>query len=94
MASRKKSNAAPPKDSTKPRTADPSADQAAASSPDSVAKQRLETQRVGAETAASAFPFNPLKAGEHGLKGGHSPKAGQAVEPHDPIDTASTVTEN
>src|SRR5689334_18246746 len=68
-------------------------DQATANSLDDASQQRLATQRVGAEAAAAAVPFNPLKAGEHGLKGGNAPKAGSGVEPHALIDTASTVTE-
>jgi catalase len=60
---------------------------------DGAAKQKLATQQVGAELAAAAVPANPLKAGEHGLAAGHAPRAGTPVPPHDPIDTASTVTE-
>ncbi|MES2523465.1 MAG: catalase [Gemmatimonadota bacterium] len=56
--------------------------------------ERLATQKHGAQQAAAAVPYNPLKAGEHGLEQGHAPEAGAPVEPHDPIDTASTVTEH
>ena len=59
-----------------------------------VSQQRLATQKIGAETAAAAMPDNPLKAGEIGLDNGHAPQAGQPVPPHDPIDGASTVTED
>jgi len=61
---------------------------------DTEAQQRLATQKVGAQKAAAALPANPLKAGEHGLDRGHSPQPGTPVPPHDPIDTASTVTED
>jgi catalase len=61
---------------------------------DTESQQRLATQKVGAQEAAAAFPANPLKAGEHGLDGGHSPQPGTPVPPHRPIDTASTVTED
>ncbi|MDQ6681470.1 MAG: catalase, partial [Pseudomonadota bacterium] len=67
---------------------------AAARALDSVSKQRLATQKVGAQLAAAAVPVNPLKAGEHGLEAGHAPQAGKPVAPHDPIDSASTVTED
>ena len=68
--------------------------QPAARSLDGAPKQRLATQKVGAQQAAALSPFNPLKAGEHGLKAGHAPQAGQPLKPHDPIDLASTVTEH
>ncbi|MDQ6629624.1 MAG: catalase [Pseudomonadota bacterium] len=68
-------------------------DTAAAALP-TVPEQRLATQKVGAQQAAAAVPANPLKSGEFGLAGGHAPKAGQPLEPHDSIDTASTVTED
>ena len=58
------------------------------------AQQRLATQKVGAQLAVSAVPANPLKAAEFGLAHGHAPQAGQPMEPHDPIDGASTVTED
>src|SRR5580765_3064066 len=57
-------------------------------------QQRLATQKIGAQAAAMAMPANPLKAGEHGLDRGHAPKAGKPVKAHDPIDAASTVTED
>ena len=69
-------------------------DDAAAATMPTVSAQRLATQKVGAQLASAAVPANPLKAGEHGLAGGHAPQAGQAIEPHDAIDTASTVTED
>ena len=43
---------------------------------------------------SATVPANPLKAGEHGLDGGHAPQAGQPLDLHDAIDTASTVTED
>ena len=61
---------------------------------DTAAQQRLATQRIGAQAAAAAMPANPLKAAEHGVRNGHAPQAGQPIGPHDPIDTASTVTED
>ena len=61
---------------------------------DTRSQQRLATQKIGAQAAAAAMPANPLKAGEHGLDRGHAPQAGKPVEPHDPIDAASTVTED
>ena len=68
-------------------------DQAGAQSLEGTAKQRLATQKVGAQLAADAMPANPLKAAEHGLENGHAPQAGVPVEPHHPLDTASSVTE-
>jgi catalase len=68
--------------------------QAAVKTLDGAPKQKLATQKVGAQLAAAAMPANPLKAGEHGLEHGHAPEAGQPVPPHDPLDTASTVTES
>ncbi len=53
----------------------------------------LAAQKLGAQTAAAAVPFNALKAGEHGLAAGHAPQAGKARAPEHPIDTASTVSE-
>jgi len=61
---------------------------------DTAAQRRLATQKIGAQEAAAAMPANPLKAAEHGLRNGHAPQAGRPVEPHHPIDTASTVTED
>ncbi|HSC63889.1 MAG TPA: catalase, partial [Caldimonas sp.] len=61
---------------------------------DTRAQQRLATQKIGAQASAAAMPANPLKAGEHGLERGHAPKAGKPVKPHDPVDGASTVTED
>ena len=69
-------------------------DEAAALAMPTVAAQRLATQKLGADMAAAAVPFNPLKAGEHGLAAGHAPTAGQPMPPHDLLDTASTVTED
>ncbi len=57
------------------------------------AERRLATQKIGAQAAAAAMPANPLKAGEIGLEAGHAPQEGRALDPLDPIDTASTVTE-
>ena len=61
---------------------------------DTPSQRRLATQKIGAQTAAAAMPANPLKASEHGLANGHSPQAGRPIEPHDSIDSASTVTED
>ena len=61
---------------------------------DTRAQQRLATQKIGAQAASAAMPANPLKAGEHGLDRGHQPMPGKPVEPHDPIDAASTVSED
>ena len=68
-------------------------DAAAAALPD-VSQQRLATQKVGAQQASAAIPANPLKPTEFGLDAGHIPTAGVPLRPHDPIDTASTVTED
>ena len=57
------------------------------------AERRLATQKIGAQAAAAAMPANPLKPGEIGLEAGHAPQEGRAIDPLDPIDTASTVTE-
>ena len=56
--------------------------------------RRLATQKIGAQAAAAAMPSNPLKAGDHGLDAGHAPQPGRPVDLLDPIDAASTVTEN
>ena len=69
-------------------------DDAAAQQMRTVSQQRLATQKVGAQMASEAMPFNPLKASEFGLDAGHAPIAGTPVEPHDAIDAASTVTED
>ena len=74
-----------------PSTLAPTQD-AADALPDSASKA-LATQAVGAELAASAMPQNDNKAAEHGLDSGKAPPQGMGVEPHNPIDTASTVTE-
>jgi catalase len=58
------------------------------------AQRRLATQKAGTQATAEAIPFNPLKAGEHGLANGHAPAAGAPVDPPDPIVGASTVTED
>ncbi|MEP7138495.1 MAG: catalase [Caldimonas sp.] len=60
---------------------------------DTAAARLLATQKIGAQAAAAAMPANPLKPGEIGLDAGHAPPAGRPIDPHDPIDTASTVTE-
>ncbi len=57
-------------------------------------QQRLASQKVTAQVMAEARPHNALKAGEHGLDGGHSPQAGTPVAPPNPMDAASTVTED
>jgi catalase len=69
-------------------------DDAAAAALPTVPQVRLATQKVGAQLAAAAVPANPLKPAEFGLSAGHAPQAGDAVEPHDSIDTASSVTED
>jgi catalase len=61
---------------------------------DTAAQQRLATQKIGAQAAAAAMPASPIKAAEHGLASGHAPQPGRPVPPHDPIDGASTVSEN
>jgi catalase len=58
------------------------------------AQRRLATQKIGAQAAAAAMPANRLKAGELGLDAGHAPQAGRPIDPLDPIDAASTVTED
>ena len=68
-------------------------DQAAADKIADASARALATQAVGAERAAAAMPANANKAAEHGLDNGHEPPQGHGVEPHHPIDTASTVTE-
>jgi catalase len=69
-------------------------DDATAARLPTVSQQRLATQKVGAQLAAAAMPDNPLKPAEIGRAAGHEPRAGQPVEPHDAIDSASTVTED
>ena len=71
-----------------------SLDQAAANTMPTLAQQRLATQKVGAQVLAASVPFNPNKAREHGLTDGHAPPAGEAHAVHDPLDTASTTTED
>ena len=61
---------------------------------DTQAQRRLATQKIGAQAAAASVPANPLKAAEHGLDNGHAPQPGRPLKPHDPIDGASTVTED
>ena len=68
-------------------------DQAAADAMPDPSSQLLATQSVGAELGTSAVPFNPDKATEHGPSAGQEPPTGATQEPHDLIDTASTVTE-
>ncbi|HUP91556.1 MAG TPA: catalase [Solimonas sp.] len=58
------------------------------------AQRRLARQKAGAQKLAAAMPDNPLKPMEHGLKSGHSPTAGKPLKPADPMDTASTLTED
>ena len=69
-------------------------DQAGADALPTLAQQRLATQKVGAQLGAAGVPFNANKAGEHGLEGGHEPAAGETREPHHPLDTASSVTQD
>ncbi len=57
-------------------------------------QKKLVQQKAGAQAMAQATPFNPLKAGEHGLDNGHAPQAGTPMTPPDPIATASTITED
>jgi len=57
-------------------------------------QQRLASQKAGAQAMADALRSNPLKPHEIGLEAGRSPQAGTSVEPPNPIDTASTVTED
>ncbi|MEO7337981.1 MAG: catalase, partial [Caldimonas sp.] len=57
-------------------------------------QQRLATQKMDAQTVSSAMPNNPLKAFEIGADNGHNPQAGEPVELPNPIDGASTVTED
>ena len=59
----------------------------------SVSLQGLATQRAGAERMVLAQPYNALKAGDHGRDGALGPQEGIAVEPGEPVETASTVTE-
>ncbi|MEO6362884.1 MAG: catalase, partial [Caldimonas sp.] len=59
-----------------------------------IGAKRLATQKMGAQAASAAMPANPLKAADFGLDAGHAPQAGKPMAPHDPIDTASTVTED
>ena len=106
MSSRKTKNSAPPKDnpaalesigtvfSTFSGPSTSKLDDADASKMPDVSLQRLATQKVGAQMAGAAVPFNPLKPFEFGLEGGHTPHAGEPGEPHDSIDSASTVTED
>jgi len=51
--------------------------------------KRLATQKVAENAAAEAFPHNPQKAFEHGLKNGHAPQTGKTAA----IDGPSTPTE-
>ena len=69
-------------------------DDVAAASLPTVPEQRLATQKVGAQLAAAAMPANPLKPAEIGAQAGQAPQVGPSREPHDAIDTASTVTED
>jgi catalase len=71
-----------------------SLDDAGAAAMPTVSTQRLATQKVGAQLAGAAMPANPLKPAEFGIESGHAPQAGEPHEPHDAIDTASTVTED
>ena len=59
-----------------------------------MARARLLAQCAGAQALAAAVPFNPLKAGEIGLAGGHKPEAGSHRTPSDDMTTASTVQED
>jgi len=59
-----------------------------------MARARLLAQCAGAQALAAAVPFNPLKAGEIGLAGGHKPQAGPHRAPSDDMTTASTVQED
>src|SRR4051812_39666287 len=61
---------------------------------DTESQQRLASQKAGAQAMADALRSNPLKPHEIGLEAGRSPQAGTSVEPPNPIDTASTVTED
>jgi catalase len=61
---------------------------------DTESQQRLATQKIGAQAMSGALMSNPLKPHEIGLEAGDDPQAGQPVEPPNPIDTASTVTED
>jgi catalase len=70
------------------------ADQAAADALPDEASRRLATQVVGAELAAASMPNNASKAAEYDPSAAHAPPQGQSAAPHDPIDVASTVTED
>jgi len=61
---------------------------------DTEPQQRLATQKIGAQAMSGALMSNPLKPHEFGLQAGTEPQAGEPVEPPNPIDTASTVTED
>ena len=57
-------------------------------------QKRLALQKAGGQAFAAAVPANPLKAGEYGYEASQHPLAGQPIAPTDPVETASTVTEN
>ena len=57
-------------------------------------QQSLARQKMGAQVAAHAVPANPLKAGEYGMRGGHTPQAGEPHAPLARVDRASTVQES
>ena len=61
---------------------------------DTRSQQRLATQKIGAQAAGRRAAGQPAQGRRDGLERGHAPKPGQPVEPHDPIDAASTVTED
>ncbi|MEO6743352.1 MAG: hypothetical protein ABIS28_04285, partial [Caldimonas sp.] len=69
-------------------------DASAVATLDTESQQRLATQKIGAQAMSSALMSNPLKPHEFGLQAGSEPRAGEPVEPPNPIDTASTVTED
>ena len=58
------------------------------------AQEKLALQKGGAQRLSKAMPFNPQKAGEHGLANGHAPQEGvHGGESEENEVSASTVSE-
>jgi catalase len=57
------------------------------------AARRLAEQKAGTDQLARAFPFNAIKADEHGRKGALNPPTGQSEDAPSQDVSASTLTE-
>ncbi len=55
--------------------------------------QEVAQRKAAVERSAAAMPFNPNKAGEHGLDNGHAPRAGAHTAFDEDRAGASTVSE-